>query len=81
MSPADSTDTRIGRLEGRFDAMIESLDRLHRDNKIFEERQSEILEKLSKLTTERNLVIGVVTAISSGLGASATWLLTHWSKA
>ena len=81
MSPADSTDTRLGRVEAYVEGLHSSLERLHTDNREFEKRQTEMLQKIDKLIGERNFVVGLVMAISSGMGAAVSWALTHWSKA
>lgn len=68
-----SQDTRIGRLEGRLEAIMTAMEKL-------EERQSKLLEKLDDLVSEKNRQVGFTAAISSIMGAMVSWLLTHWSR-
>lgn len=69
----DSPDTRIGRLEGRLDAVIASLESI-------ETRQSKLLDKIDELVSDQNKRIGFAAAISMFFGAVGSWFLTHWSK-
>ena len=81
----ESIDTRIGRLEGRFESISESLERLHKDDKAFELRQSEMLSKLDTMAAERSSELRnrttITTLISGAIAAVTTWVLTHWIKA
>lgn len=74
-----SVDTRIGRLEGRFDSLETNINRLHDDNRKFEDRQTEMLTKLDELVSERNIIVGMVTALAGSVGAGVSWVLTHWN--
>lgn len=73
----DSSDTRIGRLEGKLESIAESLSRLHADNVDFKDRQVEMSQKIDKLTTERNMLVAAVSAISATIGTFVTYFLSH----
>ena len=74
----DSTDTRIGRIEGSLEGMRESLVRLHADNDAFRVNQTEMMKKLDKIITERNFIVAAAAILATVVVQAGQWVVSHF---